>query len=47
VTNTKQKFARPTTAKAPVMTITNIGSKTKSRLFDYKESHDKIKNKSM
>lgn len=47
VTNTKQKFARPATAAAPVMKITEVGSKAKSRLFDYKECHDKIKNKSM
>ena len=43
----KTKYARPATVKAPVVTITEIGSKAKSRLFDYKGKHDEIKNKSL
>lgn len=52
---TKKKPAfvgRPGTAvasvkKAPAMTITEVGKKAKSRLFDYKDSHDELRQKNL
>jgi hypothetical protein len=43
VTSKKTKYARPATQNAPVVTITDIGQKAKSRLFDYKEKQSNIK----